>query len=94
MNKKILSIIICIVLTATILPVSSINVGNITINTIENETNEIDSNSLKNYPVMDIPLSLIEPDKLSSKPIPEATPDEFSWADFNGEDWTTPAKNK
>ena len=94
MNKKILSIIICIVLTATILPVSSINVENIKINTIENEINEIDSKSLINYPVMDIPLSLIEPEKLSPKPIPEATPAEFSWANFNGKDWTTPVKNQ
>jgi len=94
MNKKILSIVIFIALTATILPVTSIKVENITIKEIDNEIDEIKSNFFNNYPVMDIPLSLIEPDKLTPKPIPKATPDEFSWANFNGKDWTTPAKNQ
>jgi hypothetical protein len=30
----------------------------------------------------------------SPKPIPKNTPDEFSWANYNGKDWTTPAKNQ
>ena len=43
---------------------------------------------------MSIPMSFLEPDIISPKPVPKLTPNEFCWIDNNGYDWTTPAKNQ
>lgn len=94
MNKKILSIIACIILVAIVLPASSTKIENQTIENSNFDKLDFDNDLLDNYPVMDIPLDLIEPDKISPKPIPKSSPNEFNWADYNGNDWTTPARNQ
>ncbi len=94
MNKKILLFIAFIVIGAAVLPVSSIKTKNVTIKSSVAYNEDFEYDLLVNYPVMDVPLSFIEPDKLSSKPIAKLNPTEFSWANYNGKDWTTPVKNQ
>jgi hypothetical protein len=94
MNNKILSLMACVILVTVVLPVSSIKIENVIIKSSDNENGDLQSDLLADYPVMNVPLSFIEPDKISPKPIPKSTPDEFSWANHNGKDWTTPVRNQ
>ena len=97
MKKKLVGILVCMLLIITIIPtVSSDNKidnkskNNIEINVYENNFDDI----LSRYTVMQEPIDLTKSVTTSEKPIPKATPDEFSWRDYNGKDWTTPAKNQ
>lgn len=95
MNKKMISILVCIVFLAAVLPVSSSVSNKVTNETsIYEESSNYNTRYSSDFPVMDVPLSFLEPDVLSPKPIPKPTPQEFSWLDYNGEDWTTPVKNQ
>ena len=94
MNNKLLSIISCFILLSIVLPVSSITIDNKIRYYSNNENKNFEDEILNNYRVMNIPIYLIEPKKLTAKPIPKMTPDEFNWADLNGKDWTTPATNQ
>jgi C1A family cysteine protease len=46
------------------------------------------------YAIMDDPPDLSDIPDTSQKPVPRDTPVEFSWRDYNGKDWTTPAKHQ
>lgn len=94
MNKKILLFIVCIVVGAVVFPVSSIKTKDISLKSTVTYKEDFENDFLIDYPVMDVPLSFIEPDKLSPKPIAKTNPAEFNWANYNGKDWTTPAKNQ
>lgn len=60
-----------------------------------NESRLKDDNCfLSKYVVMsDLP-PLLNPNNASAKPTPLETPDYFNWRDYEGMDWTTPAKNQ
>lgn len=102
MNKKIIGILICILLIITFLPiVNSTNENQVDdsylIDECGCETSQDTNINLifeldKKYPVMTEPVIDLDPDTILTKPTPVSTPDEFSWKDYNGEDWTTPAK--
>ena len=108
MNKKIISILICTLLAIAVIPTaSSINKVYTNSSTDKEEyTNECgcqeynkndDSSTIdffENYIVMDNPPDLSKIGVISPKPIPANTPSEFSWKNYNGKDWTTPAKNQ
>ena len=101
MNKKIIGFLICILMVTSFLPmVNSTNENQATnpSNNIysEDECNckEIIETGYKLYPVMDESFAELDPELASPKPTPIPTPEQFSWKDFNGEDWTTPAKNQ
>lgn len=49
---------------------------------------------LRMCPVMSEPSIPLNPDKASPRPTLMDTPAEFSWKDFEGSDWTTPAKHQ
>jgi len=44
--------------------------------------------------VMSKPLANLDPKYASPKPLDGDPPDAFSWKNFNGDDWTTPARNQ
>jgi len=106
LNNKIIIFSIVIILFASTFPsVCSINRSNI--QTYIDEENfdydleenfgnnkSDDNNDFQRYPVMiDIP-DPFDPNNASPKPTIIETPAYFSWKDYNGEDWTTPAKNQ
>ena len=43
---------------------------------------------------MEDPIDLSNIVDTSPKPIPKPTPNEFSWKNYNGKDWVTPARNQ
>ena len=96
MKEKIICLMICMLFFITFLPsTSSINI--IQINQKDNDFNcSEESNDYfeQNYVVMQNPPDLSYLDNTSFKPVAQNTPDEFSWADYNGKDWTTPAKHQ
>jgi C1A family cysteine protease len=108
MNKKTICILVCTLLVITLIPTaSSINkIYTDSSNDNEGYTNECGCQKLNNnndrsridffdnYVVMDNPPDLSNIGASSPKPIPVDTPSEFSWKNYNGKDWTTPAKNQ
>jgi len=107
MRKKIISIMVCMLLFFTVLPtVSSIGEIYTSQSTDEKKIDDgcgcpiykkedsIKTDIFSDYVVMENPPDLSEIDDTTSKPIPGYTPSEFSWRDYNGKDWTTPAKNQ
>ncbi len=102
MRKKVISIIVCMLLFFTVLPtvssISKINTKQSTDNDcscpIYKKEDSINNDIFSDYVVMENPPDLSEIDDTTSKPIPGYTPSEFSWRDYNGKDWTTPAKNQ
>lgn len=98
MNKKLKSIFICGILFLTIIPTfiskSKTNVIDESFKDIKNEA-IFQAEFFPDFPVMEnfqIDLNSIEE---STKIIPlQDLPEEFSWANYNGKDWTTPVKNQ
>ena len=101
MNKKIISILIVILLIVTILPtVNSTYKYNVkkSFNGIDIDeeglrSKKYDEINLKCAVMSDPPIPL-DPSDASPKPIVTTVPNEFSWKNYNGKDWTTPAKNQ
>jgi len=106
-NKKIIVLFVCLLFVATVIPAAGVKEKNDTNQShtgIEDNTgcncgdftdiDEQKSNHLPNCTVMTIPLKRSDPDGASPKPQIINTPDEFSWKDVDGEDWTTPAKSQ
>ena len=105
MNKKIIVILVMMLLIlTTVLPiVSSINTNismqtstKIAVDNKCNECNEIhDTHGEDSFPqcvVMNNPFIGLDSNSASPKPIIVDTPDEFSWKNNNGQDWTTSGK--
>ena len=106
--KKIIGIIVCTLMIIAVFPtVSSMSKNHINLLT---DTENLDDecgclkpyknedyskrNLFLDYPVMENPPDLSDLDDISPGPIPVNTPSEFSWKDYNGKDWTTPARNQ
>ncbi len=99
MNNKILSILICTLLIITILPTAS-SINKVTLNKlikkekIDDGNNKDNKEPFQHYVIMENPPDLSNLDNTSPKLIAKNTPSEFSWMNFNGKDWTTPARNQ
>ena len=108
MNERLLGVFVCILMITASLPaVGSMNKINsnqlYTEITADNgcgcdTNNEI---NVKNgeyvylgYPVMEDQIVQLDPDDISPKPRTMDTPDEFSWLDHDGRDWTTSVKKQ
>jgi len=100
MNSKALSVFIILVLIIGSLPsINSLNNNTEYPNENYKDNENFYKNQMKdgalfrNYPVMDEPI--IFPDtQVNPYPINDNLPDQFSWKNYNGKDWTTPAKNQ
>jgi C1A family cysteine protease len=85
MKRKILGTIIVLIFIVSALP-STTSIKS-------NEQNLTESTIFIDYPVMEE--LLIYPEKIGEPyPILDNLPDEFSWRNKNGSDWTTPVKNQ
>lgn len=109
-NKKIIALFVCLLFIATVIPVASstdkndINQLYNEINVDEGcgcnryDKNDVDDeyrwDLFPKCPVMSNPPIPLDPNGASPKPAIRYTPDEFSWRDYDGQDWTTPAKNQ
>ncbi len=108
MNERLVGVFVCILMITAVLPaVGSMN--KINSNQLHTEitadngcgcdtNNEI---NVKNgeyvylgYPVMEDQIVQLDPDDISPKPRTMDTPDEFSWLDHDGQDWTTSVKRQ
>ena len=90
MRKKLIGIFVCILLITGVLPtVSPIDIDN-------NNQPYLESKEYlsSKYLVMINPLIPLDPNCASLKPIPIDTPDEFSWKNYKGKDWTTCVKDQ
>jgi hypothetical protein len=98
MEKKIFSVFICLIFVFTILPnIASTNKNNINnISLKETKAEAVFQTQLFfDFPVMENFQISLDPSKESPTPIPlDDLPQEFSWTNYNGKDWTTPAKNQ
>ncbi len=98
--KKIIATLVFTLMIIAILPcgesLSKVNINKSNNLEKENSINELDKTSsyLSDYVVMQDPPKLSDINFISEKPIPKSTPDEFSWKNYNGKDWTTPAKHQ
>jgi len=106
MNKKIIGILFCgLMITAVFPVVSSIdtdNIDNLSSNinnnkecrcdTVYKTNNNIYFDPYPDMTVMRTPFDIIGQHSIPVKPDIVYTPDEFSWKDFEGKDWTTVAK--
>ena len=108
MNIKILSVFICMLIIAAVLPAA--NSMNKTDNNqqyvkpiIDTECgcqtqNDITDKETQQmypiYPTMKTQLVNLAPDLVTPKPELMITPDEFNWRDYEGQDWTTSAKKQ
>jgi len=90
MKKKIIGILVCMLLITAVLPA----VSSIDIKDSNQPYHEIKEDLSSKYPVMIDPPLPLDPNDASQKPNPIDTPDEFSWKDYDGDDWTTPARNQ
>ncbi len=100
MNRKILGAIIVLVLIIGALPSSNSEKNNqgFSKENLEDNENVINyqikgSYYFQDYPVMEDPISYPDIEGVPY-PILDDLPDEFSWRNYNGKDWTTPAKNQ
>jgi len=105
MKKKTFGIFVCVLMIATVLPVAS-STGENNINQTAGKTtvdngcrcdNENDEKYSRNlcyqYPVMSKQFS-VNPQDVSVKPKIKDTPAEFSWRDYEDQDWLTPVKRQ
>ena len=91
MEKKIISVIVCMLFIITAIPtVSSIQKSNMDLIEDNNDFEKI----IQEYVVMSEPPAHLDPNDASPKPTIVETPDEFSWKSYDGRDWTTPAKHQ
>jgi C1A family cysteine protease len=95
MKKQIISAIIIAFLILTIF--SSVSTSYSIKNECNCENNKVEKPKItidEKYPTMIEPMIFPDPKYETEKPILVDTPDEFSWANINGKDWTTPAKHQ
>lgn len=108
MNIKILSVFICMLMIAAVLPAA--NSMNKTDNnqqyvkpivdtecgcqTHNDITDKERQDVFPSYPTMRTQLVNLAPDQVTPKPQLMSTPDEFNWRDYDEQDWTTPAKKQ
>ena len=98
--KKIIGIFIVTMLSVTALPIVSSTNENyrsqIIDRTTDNEDYRCGEDDKKNhrFPVMNDIIEPLDPEKASPKPGIIDTPDYFSWLDYEGQDWTTSAKDQ
>ncbi len=97
-----ISVLICTLVIIAVLPTAS-SINKLHINqTINDKTSDDDcecpqenKNAIyQEYVVMEDPPNLLDIGVNSPKPIPKSTPNEFRWMNYNGKDWTTPAKQQ
>jgi len=108
MKKKMICIFVCVLMIASALSAES-STDKKSINhtsskiTVDNECNcgthdKIDEEYGKKLflkcPIMIDPPDPLDPNDSSPKPNISDTPDEFSWKEYNGKDWTTPARHQ
>ena len=108
MIKKLIGIFVCVLMITVVFPVvSSIDTeyknnlfseGNLDkgceCDTYIDTKNENYLDTYPDLPVMKNPPDLIGKHSKPIKPNLVYTPDEYSWRDFDGRDWTTIAKNQ
>ena len=107
MNEKLVGVFVCILMFTAVLPaVGSMNKIDSKLHTeiLADDGCGCDTNNeinVKNgeyvylgYPVMEDQIVQLDPDDISPKPRTMDTPDEFSWLDHDGQDWTTPVKKQ
>jgi hypothetical protein len=104
MKKKIVGIFIFMLLISTIIPIirdiEDISISNKIDKNINYRYNNVNYEIIENYcdecKLSYISELYIDPDPNgffdSPKPTVIDTPEEFSWTDYNGKDWTTPAR--
>ena len=108
MKKKLIGILICALMITTVLPIVS-SMDKDYINNPSSEVNsDIECGCETDYeitddftfdqypdmPVMREPCDIIGQHSIAQNPVIVNTPDEFSWKDYDGRDWTTPAKSQ
>ena len=98
MNRKIKTVFICGILILTMIP-GLISSNNNSVNIVylkdTNNNAALQSELFFDFPVMDNFQLILDPSKETPKPKPlDDLPKEFSWANYNGKDWTTPAKDQ
>ena len=108
MKKKMICIFVCLLMTATALSAAS-STGKNDINhksskiTVDDgcecyKYDKIDEEYGKELfikcPIMIDPPDPLDPKDSSPKPPISDTPDEFSWKDYQGKDWTTSARHQ
>ena len=98
--KKIIVIFIISLLIGIFLPIVSSSEekygGNSIDGVIFNEDCRCDTDDKENhrFPIMNIIREPLDPKNASPKPAIIDTPEHFSWKDYKGKDWTTPAKDQ
>jgi len=98
MDKKLKSMFICGILILTTIPAfvstNKTYINNAPLKDTKNEA-VFQTELFPDFPVMENFQISLDPSKESPKPIPQDDlPKEFSWANYNGKDWTTPARNQ
>ena len=108
MKKKMICIFVCVLMIATVLPAASSTYEN-NINQTSSKITVDDGCGCSTYdeideeygeelflkcPIMIDPPAPLDPSDSSTKPSIIDTPDEFSWKDYDGMDWTTPARHQ
>ena len=96
MIKKTIGILVCIILVINFLTIGSSTVkSNNELRSYNQNTviGEYSGNFCYQYPVMS-KAPYFDPQDASPKPEIKDTPDQFSWKDYDGKDWTTPVKNQ
>jgi len=108
MNEKLVGVFVCMLMVTTALPVvgfvSKTDSSKLHAEIIADDRCGCDINNeinVKNgeyaylgYPVMKDQIVQLDPDDISPKPRIMYTPDEFSWLDYDGQDWTTSVKKQ
>ena len=100
MNKRLVGVFVCILMVIAVLPaVGSMN--KIDSNQLHTEITvdddcgcDADNIIGPRFNLMTEPNESLDLKDASSKPMVVNTPDYFSWLDYMGEDWTTPAKDQ
>lgn len=96
MNRKILSVFVFMLIMVAVLPTASSINKSIISRVIENdfEIPQNDKDSYQNLVVMENPPDLSDIGYTKELPISEGAPSEFSWINYDSEDWTTIAKHQ
>jgi C1A family cysteine protease len=96
MKRKVLGVLIVLIMIVGFLPtINSIKTNQDFSKDIYEKESQITYDPfIFDYPVMDKITSF--PDEILGEPYPiiDNLPDQFSWKDHEGKDWTTPAKNQ
>ena len=90
MNKKIIYFLVGVLLLTT----TFISVAENENNVIHPFNHPVVTARPDKYPVMIDPPAIFDPYNASPKPDVMEVPDEFSWRNYNGQDWTSPVKRQ